>query len=80
MFYPDAGRGHNDHYDQARRLCASCPVADECLTHALAKKERHGLWGGLTERQRRRVERLDTEAALAAGRVIRERYQRLGEQ
>ena len=74
IFYPNVGRGHNEHYDEARRLCAACPVADECLTYAISKKERHGLWGGLTERQRRRVERLDIEAALEVGRTIRRRY------
>lgn len=34
-------------------ICARCPVRAECLAHALAIGERHGIWGGLTARQRR---------------------------
>lgn len=33
-------------------VCRSCPVIDECLDHALAVPERHGVWGGRNERQR----------------------------
>ncbi|MDO3400282.1 WhiB family transcriptional regulator [Mycolicibacterium neoaurum] len=40
---------------QAKRLCRRCPVAAECLNHALTHSERHGIWGGLTTRERRKV-------------------------
>jgi hypothetical protein len=37
---------------QAKAICASCPVAMPCRTHALARRELHGIWGGLSERDR----------------------------
>ncbi|CCW13148.1 MULTISPECIES: WhiB family transcriptional regulator [Rhodococcus] len=37
----------------AKRICASCPVLTECRTHAMLSRERHGVWGGLSERERR---------------------------
>jgi WhiB family transcriptional regulator, redox-sensing transcriptional regulator len=39
----------------AKAVCAECPVREACLEHALAVREKHGVWGGLTERERRRV-------------------------
>ena len=39
----------------AIRICATCPVRDECLEFALETRERFGVWGGMTERQRRRT-------------------------
>jgi WhiB family redox-sensing transcriptional regulator len=41
----------------AKRVCRSCPVRSECLEYALANDERFGIWGGLSERERRRVKR-----------------------
>lgn len=41
----------------AREICARCPVADRCLEYALAHHIKHGIWGGLTERERRRMAR-----------------------
>ena len=40
---------------QARALCAICPVQPDCLEHALAVQEPHGIWGGLNELERRRL-------------------------
>lgn len=40
---------------EAIRICRGCPVASECLAWALDTRVRYGIWGGLTERQRRRV-------------------------
>ena len=40
-------------YAQARRVCAVCPVADQCLACALTNDQRDGMWGGTTPRQRR---------------------------
>ena len=42
----------------ALAICAICPVREECLDHAFATNERFGVWGGMTERQRRQVSRL----------------------
>jgi WhiB family redox-sensing transcriptional regulator len=39
----------------AKAICELCPVREACLEHALAVREKHGVWGGLTERERRRV-------------------------
>ena len=38
---------------RAKRICAGCAVRDECLTAALERREAHGVWGGLTELERR---------------------------
>lgn len=40
-------------YRAAKRICADCPVKQECLTVALENHEQYGLWGGLSERERR---------------------------
>ncbi|HXY44652.1 MAG TPA: WhiB family transcriptional regulator [Acidimicrobiales bacterium] len=40
---------------EAKAVCDACPVRQPCLEHALAGREREGVWGGLTERERRRV-------------------------
>ena len=37
----------------AKSVCVACPVRAECLTHALAHNERHGVWGGTSPRERR---------------------------
>lgn len=39
--------------DEAKRVCATCDVRRECLEFALATKEPYGIWGGLTEIERR---------------------------
>ena len=41
--------------DPAKEICALCPVRTSCLEHALAVRERDGVWGGATERERRRL-------------------------
>ena len=38
-------------------ICTICPVRDECLQHALATNERFGMWGGVSEKQRRAMAR-----------------------
>lgn len=51
-------------YDEARTICMACPVREQCLDHALAEKERWGMWGGLTPIERRRIERKDRRQRL----------------
>lgn len=51
VFFPDKGQPGRD----AKRICASCPVAVPCLESALATGERHGVWGGLSGRERREL-------------------------
>lgn len=41
--------------DEAKSICARCPVRVECLAFALATREPHGIWGGMNEIERRRV-------------------------
>ncbi len=53
MFFP----GHDGDAEPALRVCAGCPVRDECLEFALETRQRYGIWGGTTERQRRRMMR-----------------------
>ena len=43
--------------EPAKEICAVCPVREACLEHALAHREREGIWGGFTERERRRIVR-----------------------
>ena len=51
VFFPKA---HDpSHARQARKICAACDVQAECLEFALVNRECFGIWGGLSERQRR---------------------------
>jgi WhiB family redox-sensing transcriptional regulator len=52
-FFPEKGGSTRE----AKRVCMSCEVRVECLDHALANDERFGIWGGLSERERRRVKK-----------------------
>ncbi len=51
LHFPEKGGSTRE----AKRICASCPVKVECLTYALERSERWGVWGGLSERERRRL-------------------------
>jgi WhiB family redox-sensing transcriptional regulator len=46
----------------AKRICAACPVRPQCLDYVLARPEQFGVWGGLTERERRDLYRRRTAA------------------
>lgn len=50
-FFPSDGVG----VDQARKVCAACDVRLECLEYALEHRIDHGVWGGCSERERRRI-------------------------
>jgi WhiB family redox-sensing transcriptional regulator len=41
----------------AKKVCRRCPVRSQCLTYAMDEPVDHGIWGGLTERERRRYRR-----------------------
>jgi WhiB family redox-sensing transcriptional regulator len=51
LFYPSA----DDEAAAAKRVCAVCPVREPCLDHAIIAREKQGVWGGLTEKERRRL-------------------------
>ncbi len=52
-FFPEKGGSTRE----AKRVCRSCEVRTECLEYALQHDERFGIWGGLSERERRRLKR-----------------------
>ena len=52
-FFPEKGGSTRE----AKRICLGCDVRDKCLEYALANDERFGIWGGLSERERRRLKR-----------------------
>ena len=53
-FFPEKGGSTRE----AKRICVGCTVKSECLEYALGHDERFGIWGGLSERERRRLKRL----------------------
>ena len=50
-FFPEKGGSTRD----AKKICEGCPVTVPCLQYALDNNERHGIYGGLSERERRRM-------------------------
>lgn len=53
-FFPEKGGSTRE----AKRICAGCEVRSDCLEYALANDERFGIWGGMSERERRKLKRL----------------------
>lgn len=51
VFYP----GEDEDPSEAKAVCAGCTVRVACLEHALRHREKEGVWGGCTERERRRI-------------------------
>ena len=52
VFYPE---DDEDEGLEAKAICAICPVRETCLEHAIAVREKVGVWGGYTARERRRL-------------------------
>ena len=52
-FFPEKGGSTRG----AKKVCVSCEVRAECLEYALENDERFGIWGGLSERERRKLKR-----------------------
>lgn len=50
-FFPERGGSTRD----AKRICQRCEIRPECLAWAVATGQAHGVWGGLSERERRRL-------------------------
>ena len=53
VFYPD----DEEDAEIAKQVCRECGVRSACLEFALARGEKIGVWGGATERERRRIQR-----------------------
>jgi WhiB family transcriptional regulator, redox-sensing transcriptional regulator len=56
-FFPEKGGSTHE----AKRVCRGCEVRSECLEFALDHEERYGIWGGMSERERRNVTLPDHE-------------------
>ena len=52
-FFPEKGGSTRE----AKKVCVGCEVRAECLEYALAHDERFGIWGGLSERERRKLKK-----------------------
>lgn len=62
-FYPEKGGSTRE----AKRVCRSCPVREPCLQFALDHDERFGIWGGVSERDRRRLAKAAGEGMCSKG-------------
>jgi WhiB family redox-sensing transcriptional regulator len=56
LFYPE--RGDWVASEEAKKICLRCPVLVDCKIHALKNGERYGIWGGMSERERRLARRV----------------------
>ncbi len=59
LFFPERGVSTRE----AKEVCRGCVVRSECLDYALANGEKFGIWGGLSERERRTVRRARAASA-----------------
>lgn len=55
LFFPSSGQSHAE----AEAVCATCPVMEQCRAYGMA--DEHGIWGGLSERERRRKRRQERD-------------------
>lgn len=62
LFFPERGASTKE----AKAVCQGCDVRKDCLEYALANGEKFGIWGGLSERERRRIRRQRLAAAAAS--------------
>jgi WhiB family redox-sensing transcriptional regulator len=59
IFYPAS----EDDAEPAKAVCSSCPVRMPCLEYALNNREHDGIWGGASEKERRRIVRQRRKSA-----------------
>lgn len=62
LFFPERGASTKE----AKAVCRGCVVREDCLEYALANGEKFGIWGGLSERERRKIRRQRALARAAA--------------
>ena len=53
LFFPERGASTRE----AKEVCRGCVVREDCLEYALVNGEKFGIWGGMSERERRRIRR-----------------------
>lgn len=53
LFFPEKERATDNVYTEARKICHQCPVEAECGDYAIRFNIKHGMWGGLSPRERR---------------------------
>lgn len=60
VFFPPASPERREEKRQreanAKEICSACAVRDECLEYAVGIREQHGIWGGLSENERRELQ------------------------
>ncbi len=70
VFFPPTSFERKDEKElreaRAKAICASCPVRKACLDYAIRIREPHGIWGGLNELERKRLQRKRAAEAEAA--------------
>ena len=54
IFFPEKGEGTI--HLKAKALCRSCPVIEVCLDYAITNGERYGVWGGMSARERKKID------------------------
>ena len=59
LFFPERGASTR----RAKQICSECAVRVECLEYAICTGEKFGIWGGMSERERRRIRKERTVAA-----------------
>jgi WhiB family redox-sensing transcriptional regulator len=57
LFFPIGVSGPPEHVARAKAICLRCPVREQCLAYAMVTAQQHGIWGGLTEDERRQARR-----------------------
>lgn len=63
LFFPERGASTR----RAKAICGACEVKKDCLDYAIRHGEKFGIWGGLSERERRRIRRQRTITQRQAG-------------
>jgi WhiB family transcriptional regulator, redox-sensing transcriptional regulator len=67
LFFP----GQGESVKEAKAVCVTCPVINECLDYAMTGREKFGIWGGTTERERRSMRRRRTSHTPAVLETVR---------
>ncbi|MEV0848279.1 WhiB family transcriptional regulator [Streptomyces sp. NPDC049954] len=72
LFFPVSSEGPGARQrEEAKQVCAGCPVRQQCLEWALESRQRAGIWGGLDERERATLSRRRANRLRSAGGVGR---------